>query len=499
MERHLDDVPIPLAGVTLGPEARVRFLNRRYVSTYGFTLDDLRDAEDFIRLAFPEEEIRAEARAWWGGAIAESIATGASIPSREFRIACKDGSPRDVIVSASVVEDVLLISLVDVSGSKRVEERLRVSEARHRLLADNARDVVWTMALDGRVTYVSPSVEAVRGITPEEAMRQGIDEIHPPHSAAVSLGYFTRLHAAIREGSPPPTFRGELEYKRKDGTTFWTEVMAYPIVGDDGKVVEVLGVTRDLSDRKRFEEASRLAAMGTLVAGVAHEVNNPLHGVLASDAFAREELGRLRARIARGEALDPVRVARELETVEEALADSAVAARRIADIVRDLTVLGRPDVARARIDVRDSVRQALSWLPGTGASGVLVDVEDRAAPEVLASGGQLVQVLVNLLANAVFAVREAGRSGRVSVRTRPGSAGMARIEVVDDGCGISAAVMPRIFDPFYTTRPPGQGTGLGLAICRAIVTAHGGTITAESEQGKGSTFRVELPVAPEAA
>ncbi len=495
MHRILDDIPIPLAGLALDAGGRVRFLNRRYVETYGYGPDDIRDTAGFLRLAFPDPSRRDAARQWWEAAVAEAMATGAPVPPRDFRIACKDGSERDVIVSASIGDDLLLISLVDVTESRRVTERLRVSEARHRLLADNARDVVWVMSVDGRITYVSPSVEAVRGITPEEAMRQSLDEIHTPHSASQTIAYFRDLHAAIQAGRPPPTFRGELEYKRKDGTTFWTEVMAYPIVADDGTVVEILGVTRDLTDRKRFEEASRLAAMGTLVAGVAHEINNPLHGVVASDAFAREEVARLLARVRAGERLDGAAITRALEGAEEALRDSVVAARRIADIVRDLTVLGRPDAGRSRVRLGDVVDQSLAWLPGATPPGASIRVEDAGAPDVLASQGQLVQVLVNLVANAVHAVRDRA-AGEVVVRIGPGSDRMARIEVEDGGCGIAPAVMPRIFDPFFTTRPAGQGTGLGLAICRAIVTAHGGTITAESEQGRGSTFRVELPVAP---
>lgn len=135
---------------------------------------------------------------------------------------------------------------------KRYEEALSLSEKRHRLVADNAKDVIWTMAPDGTITYVSPSVETVRGFTPAEAMQQTIERTLMPASQAVSLGYFTQLHTNLQSGQPPQGFRGELEYRCKDGSTVWTEVMAQPILGDDGSVVEILGVTRDIAEHKQL-------------------------------------------------------------------------------------------------------------------------------------------------------------------------------------------------------------------------------------------------------
>jgi diguanylate cyclase (GGDEF)-like protein/PAS domain S-box-containing protein len=134
-----------------------------------------------------------------------------------------------------------------------VDDQIEISEERHRLLAEHANDVIWTMALDGTLTYVSPSVERMRGLTPEEAMAQSRDEIHPPQSRAVSLRYFDSLLAALESGAPPESFRGELEYYCKDGSTIWTDVQVIPHVGPAGEVVEILGVTRDISERKRHE------------------------------------------------------------------------------------------------------------------------------------------------------------------------------------------------------------------------------------------------------
>jgi len=553
----------------------------------------------------------------------------ASAPDRyEFTFVRRDGEIRDCLMSISIVAEPrrIVAAFVDITERKQAEERLRVSELRHRTLADNANDVVWTMGLDGSITYVSPSIQKLRGITPEEAKRQAIDEIHPPASAAVSLGYFTKLYGDIAAGRPPERFRGELEYKRKDGSTLWTEVMAIPITGSDGKVVEILGVTRDLSERKRAEEAlrqaearfrslaedapvgiletdpdgavryanraaaaivgttpeellgrawrefvhpgdrermraeyrtaitwgrvrtseyrilgaggriaqvkgflsglfgadgglrgfigvtidmthehalreqlavaSRLAAVGTLVAGVAHEINNPLGGALASHGFVEEEARRMVALLRSEAPLDREELLGRLEEVLDALGDAQAGEKRIAAIVKDLTLFGRPDPSRSRVTLVQVVESALRWIPTALRQRAALDVADEGAPEVIASEGQLGQVVVNLVSNAVKAVPD-GRTANVRIRVGRGRPGMARIDVSDDGAGIAPEVMKQMFDPFFTTRTVGQGMGLGLAICHAIVTAHGGHIGATSEPGKGSTFRVELPAAPE--
>ncbi len=152
-------------------------------------------------------------------------------------------------------------ALQDITPLHDAQNELRRSEERHRLLAQNAWDVVWTMALDGSITYVSPAVERVRGFTAEEAMNQPLDEIHPPETAAKVGAYFAGLFAAIAAGEAPPSYRGEHEYYRRDGSIMIGELQVIPHVDADGNVIEILGVTRDVSERKQFEtELTAMAA-----------------------------------------------------------------------------------------------------------------------------------------------------------------------------------------------------------------------------------------------
>jgi diguanylate cyclase (GGDEF)-like protein/PAS domain S-box-containing protein len=176
-------------------------------------------------------------------------------------------------------------ALADITELHEAETRLMNSEKRSRLLAENAWEVIWTMALDGKITYVSPAVERMRGITPEEAMRQSLDEIHPPESAASVADYYRQVFAAIEAGTEPPIFRGENEYYRKDGSIMTGELQVIPHLDGSGKVIELIGVTRDISERKAFEAELRNLAVTDTLTGVW----NRRHGteLLTADLSAR--------------------------------------------------------------------------------------------------------------------------------------------------------------------------------------------------------------------
>lgn len=252
MRDLLLEVPVPVV-VVAREGGRILAVNRAFEEAFGFSCEDLADAPG--AKLFGDEAVLVETRTWWARILTRHERT----ESREVTLRTKDGAVRHALASVNVLEDCAVVALADITERKRTEEQLRVSEERHRLLADNALDVVWTMSFDGRITYVSPSIEAMRGITPEVAMRQTIDQIHPPESAAKSIAYFSQLYADVQAGRPPQKFRGELEYKHADGSTVWTEVMAIPLLDGEGRLIEILGVTRDLRERKQAENAMRTA------------------------------------------------------------------------------------------------------------------------------------------------------------------------------------------------------------------------------------------------
>jgi CheY-like chemotaxis protein len=265
-------------------------------------------------------------------------------------------------------------------------------------------------------------------------------------------------------------------------------------------------VARDVTEleemRARLAVTDRMASIGTLAAGVAHEINNPLSYVMANVDFLRRFLARLRrAGLAAdgggpGPGPGPGR-ADGLEEAEAAVADALDGAERVREIVRDLRVLSRPgDEERTRLDLRRVVDTAASMVAHEVRHRARLVKEYRAPPAVLANDGRLTQVLLNLLVNAAHAIPE-GQLARNEIRVVVGgTAEEAVVEVRDTGCGIAPELLARVFEPFFTTKPVGVGTGLGLSICHRIVADLGGSIEVESAPGQGTLFRVRLPAAP---
>lgn len=213
--------------------------------------------------------------------------TGTQVELRWNRLDGRSTYGRGSIRSRERTDGSVVIegALADITELHEAETRLMNSEKRSRLLAENAWEVIWTMALDGKITYVSPAVEHMRGITPEEAMRQSLDEIHPPESAASVADYYRQVFAAIEAGTEPPIFRGENEYYRKDGSIMTGELQVIPHLDGSGKVIELIGVTRDISERKAFEAELRNLAVTDTLTGVW----NRRHGteLLTADLSAR--------------------------------------------------------------------------------------------------------------------------------------------------------------------------------------------------------------------
>ena len=159
-------------------------------------------------------------------------------------------------------------ALADITELHEAQTSLSRSEKRSRLLAENAWEVIWTMDLDAKITYINPAVERMRGFTPEEAMRQSPEEIQPLESAAIGADYYQRLFASIEAGTEPPIFRGEQQYYRKDGSIMTGELQVIPHVDATGQVIELIGVTRDISERKAFEAELRNLAVTDTLTGV---------------------------------------------------------------------------------------------------------------------------------------------------------------------------------------------------------------------------------------
>ena len=251
-------------------------------------------------------------------------------------------------------------------------------------------------------------------------------------------------------------------------------------------------------------QAEKLASLGRLAAGMAHEINNPLAYVTNNLAVLRRDAGAALDALALyrlGRAADAARLEEEadLEFFRAnlpRLADKTLEGlQRVRDIVGNLRDFARLDEAEFKeADVNEAVRSTVKVLAHeAGKNRLRVGTDLQPLPAVLCHPGKLNQVLLNLLLNAVDAC---GPGGAVTVRSRPEDGRGVVVEVADDGCGIKPEHLPRLFEPFFTTKPLGQGTGLGLATAFGIVRDHGGSIEVDSAPGRGSTFRVRLPLRP---
>ena len=261
-------------------------------------------------------------------------------------------------------------------------------------------------------------------------------------------------------------------------------------------------------------QSEKLASLGQLAAGVAHEINNPLAYVLNNLSVLRRDvlaaLGVLdgyrggRAHLAAAApdlAADLARREEEcdlgylLENLAPLFDKTLAGLHRVRGIVGNMRDFARLDEAEFKeADLNDAVNSTLEILGHEiKKKGVAVETRFQDIPPVLGHPGKINQVLLNLLVNAVQAC---SAGGHVVVRTRPEPDGAVAVEVEDDGCGIAPEHMPHLFEPFFTTKPVGQGTGLGLSVSYAIVRDHGGTIAVDSTPGRGSTFRVRLPLRP---
>ncbi|QRN95647.1 HAMP domain-containing protein [Archangium violaceum] len=236
--------------------------------------------------------------------------------------------------------------------------------------------------------------------------------------------------------------------------------------------------------------ADRLATVGRLAAGVGHEINNPLAFILGNLRYVQDELRRM-------ESLPSEENRRELLS---AVTEACEGAERVRLIAQDLKVLSRPDNAvHGPVDVSTVVRGAAKMAAHEIRHRARLVEDCEGVPPVRGNGARLSQVILNLLINAAHAI-EPGQvdQNEIRVKARESAPGRVTLEVSDTGCGIPAENLGHIFEPFFTTKPVGVGTGLGLSVCHGIITSFGGDITVESEPGRGTTFRINLPTADDA-
>ena len=373
------------------------------------------------------------------------------------------------------------ISQVDVAGSKLytvilrdVTERKR-SEEQLRLTIEAAPSGMILVDQQGQIILVNAQIEHQFGYSRHELLGQPVELLVPESFRAAHVGDRQRFFSAP---STRQMGKGrELFGRRKDGSEFPIEIGLNPVNAPEG--IHVLASVIDITERKRLEQqlrrTERIAELGTLASGMAHEIGTPMNVILGRAEYL---LGRVKE-----------------ETIQKGLQTIITQVERITKVMNQLLAFARRrSPERVPLVLRDVVEQSLEMFEQRFENAhieVKLDTDDRC-PNIHADPDQLSQVLINLIMNAIHAMPDGG-SLRIAIASADDT---VKLTVTDSGHGIPADSLKKVFDPFFTTKEFGKGTGLGLTVVKGILEEHGGSIAAESQEGTGTTFTILLPTGP---
>ncbi len=420
-------------------------------------------------------------------------------PVKSFELECirKDGSKRIYELSAALTGDaegnpVGFRSISrDITERKAMEDALRESENRLRMIVENMYDSIWTMDLNLQYTYLSPSEVRTSGYTAEEALAIPIDQSITPESWTMAQRVFAEeIEREFGSGPADPNRKRilEMELYHKNGGTFWQETTASFIRDENGRATGIMFVGRDITARKKAEQdlqtardhllqAEKLSAIGQLSAGVAHEILNPLN-IISLELQILREMDAL-----------PKEAAEELD-ICMAQIDRIVA---IADGLKHLSRVS--DRKMDTVNINSVIAQIMTL----HTSQFMIDQIETDVqygdnlPDMVMDRKKIEQVILNLISNARGAM--AGKEKkilRIATRWDPHRR-QVQVMVADTGDGIKSEHLSKIFNPFFTTKEQGKGTGLGLSISYGIIKDHGGDIWAENNEEGGASFFFSLP------
>ncbi len=399
------------------------------------------------------------------------------VRAREITLRRKDGSAAVFLESSRAVWDAggKLIryqgTLVDVTERRKLERQLLQQEEFRRRLLESFPDLILVIDLAERYTFVSSRVQDLLGYEPQDLVGKKISDIRD-HSSELTMLYQDVASSKRAVGS------AEYGARHRDGSWRTMRAAASQFFDADGKLAGVIVSVRDITTEKKLEQqivqSERLAAMGAMIGGVAHELNNPLTSILGVSELLQDS-----------QTTDSAR--KQVTILQQQ-------ARRAAEIVHNLTYFSTPPApGKTRANVGEIVERTLNLHAySLRKNNITVDyLREPGLPYVECDPHQMMQVFLNLILNAEQAIRETRDRGTLRIRLGAG-ADAVWATFQDDGPGIPPESLASIFDPFYTTKRPGRGTGLGLSICKSVLKEHNGNIEAANAPGGGAVFTVTV-------
>ncbi len=451
------------------PEGHLLDANPALVSMLGYTEKrDLLAAEPAALNLDPGQPVLGRAVDDRGG-----------VRTREVRLRRKDGKAAVFLDSSRAVWDTsgnivrYQGTLVDVTEKRKMEGQLAQQEEFRGRLLESFPDLILVVDLDERYTFVSSRARDLLGCEPKDMLGKKISEIADHSSELVTV-----YHEVV---SGKQAFASaEYGARHRDGNWRTMRAAGSRLVDSEAKTSGIIISVRDITVERKLEQqvvqSERLAAMGAMIGGVAHELNNPLTAIMGVSELMQDT--------------------ETNEVSRKQLAILQQQARRAAEIVQNLTYFSRPPApGKSKINLVEVVERTLNLHAySLRKNNITVDfLKEAGVPYALGDPHQLMQVFLNLIVNAEQAIREAREKGTLRIRLGRGE-NSVWVSFHDDGPGIPKETLSSIFDPFYTTKRPGRGTGLGLSICKSVLKEHNGSVEAANSPEGGAIFTVTLPI-----
>jgi PAS domain S-box-containing protein len=464
-------------GIIIVQDGVFQYLNNKAIEIWGYSADELYKAH-FLDLVAPSYK-KLVARNY------ERRLKGENILPYEVIALKKDGGEVTINVSASLIEyegrPAVIAILRDVTEKKKSEQEvLRLAAA-----VGSLNTAVKITDKNRTIIYINPAHEKVFGYDPEELIGKHASILLPGDDPS-------ELSRSIYEATLKGGWEGEHLSKRKNGEVFPSYEKTSLVKDRDGKAIAVVSVVDDFSERKKIErqqiQLEKLASLGLVISSVTHEIGNPLTSVLGYS-----QLLSMRSEMSEEKKKDFLEIIR-------------TEADRIRRVVENLLSFAREHKPeREYVDINEIIENTLALRSYELKVDNIIVIKDLEPdlPRTTADPYQLQQVFLNIIINAEQAMLDAHREGKLNINTRvkdtrrqPAENGQRVIEIsfIDSGPGIPKEILEKVFKPFFTTKPIGKGTGLGLSVSYGIVKEHGGEIYALSEEDKGTTLIIELPI-----